>query len=94
MFVTEVRDEEYFERHWTSSSSSSLGSTTSIIGCFGLLNDFLLFMSVLDAVLRIIKGTGLEDKTSWTELIRLQSALHLRRYEMYNNLIALEFQPV
>ena len=34
--------------------SSSLGSTTSIIKCFGLLNDSFPFMSVLNAELRIL----------------------------------------
>jgi hypothetical protein len=35
-------------------SSSSSGSTTSVIECFGLLNDFFPFTPVLDAVLPII----------------------------------------
>ena len=40
--------------------SSSSGCTTSVIECFGLLNDFFPFMSVLDAVLPIIYFHGIQ----------------------------------
>jgi hypothetical protein len=43
-----------------SSSSSSSGSTTSVIECFGLLNDFVPLMPVLNAVLPIMYFHGIQ----------------------------------
>ena len=39
---------------------SSSGSTTSLIECFGLLNDFFPFMPVLDTVLPIVYFHGIQ----------------------------------
>jgi hypothetical protein len=78
---TELKQQPHKHHHHSSSSSS--GSTTSVIECFGLLNDFLPFVPVLDAVLPIIYFHGIE--------IILTSFSHLV-WGLTNDLIAMGFQ--